>query len=170
MIIDLIRMFIHKKRFKKGDLVKVVDKSRKLKMIGVYSEVVDNNVVKLYMTYHLDDPYGFMFLNTRVITVDYKTIKKPSSQEITTYIDLIQTKFDLHYFGNGKFWKHPSNYKEGEKFILPSSIVNKKLMPTIIGHFSKTEKHGSIDYVYSTDFLGYPALSIFPEEYNRTWC
>lgn len=166
-MINLLGLFIHKRRFKKGEIVEVKWKKKKLFMIGHYGEVSKSGLVKLSMTLDIDSKYGLKYFNTRFITVPYNYIKKVNYFNKNYYLETLQHNFSLEYINGGKFWKDPRKYSEGDMIF----VFDKKKV-IVVDYFGKSLSDGSIipqRYLGEKEEIRYSMLSVFPAEYNRAW-
>ena len=160
---NLLGLFIHKKRFKQGEIVEVKWKRKDLFMIGHYGGVSRDGLVRLSMTLDIDSKYGLKFFNTRLMTVPFSHIKKVDYTNKRYYLETLQHSFSLEYVNGGKFWKDPREYSEGDMIF----VFGKENM--IVDYFGRSSENGSIIPQRSSGEVKYPMLSVFPAEYNRAW-
>ena len=77
-LIDLLKTYRNKKKFKRGSIVRVIDKRRNLNFIGILSKF-DNNIAYLFMIHHLGDHDAFFF-DTNGVTAQISTLHKPNQE------------------------------------------------------------------------------------------
>lgn len=158
-MINLIKTVFYRKRLKKGEIIKIVDKRKNLSVIGVYSKI-DKGIVTIYMSCILEsDVINELFFNINGLTLKATSIKKPNSKEITKYIDYVYDHLKLLYLGNGIFWKDPKNYKEGDEIIV-------KIDPIRVEHFVKEENY-MIFTKETPEPKGHTSLYIIPLKFNK---
>lgn len=154
---NIIGLFLHKRRFKKGEIVRIKDKKKRLNLIGVYSGCNSDGVVTIYMVYHVGETYSF---NTRGLTIRYNTVKKIKRSELDEYLKFVEDRFSLVWDPELKqFWMNPDNYQRGEKFFTFTNYG--KLIVDYFGNNIGDK------YIISTVQQEYLASDCYPYEYNR---
>lgn len=167
-LIDSLKTYRNKKRFKRGSIVRVIDKRRNLNFIGILSKF-DNNIAYLFMIHHLGDHDAFFF-DTNGVTAQISTLHKPSQEELEEYLDYTYNKLSLIYVPWMKlFRKFPNQYIHGEDVFLAmcekdTYIDNRRMK------FDRCESIGS-SLIYKIYCIGeevqYSSSDIYPVEYNR---
>ena len=166
-LIDSLKTYRNRKRFKRGSIVRVIDKRRNLNFIGVLSKF-DNNIAYLFMVYHLGN-YCKFFDTTHGVTAQISTLHKPSQEELEEYLDYTYNKLSLIYVPWMRlFRKFPNQYVQGEDVFLAmcekDTYVDNRRMK-----FDRCEEIEPLIYkIYCIgDEVQYFFSDIYPVNYNR---
>lgn len=167
-LIDSLKTYRNRKRFKRGSIVRVIDKRRNLNFIGVLSKF-DNNIAYLFMVYHLGN-YCKFFDTTHGVTAQISTLHKPSQEELEEYLDYTYNKLSLIYVPWMRlFRKFPNQYVQGEDVFL-AMCEKDTYADNCRMKFDRYERVGSSS-LYKVYCIGeevqFSSDNIYPVEYNR---
>lgn len=165
-LIDSLRAYRNRRKFKKGSIVSVRDKKRNLNLVGMLSKF-DKDIAFLFMVHHIGDN---LFFNTRGITVQVSSLHDPTEEELEEYFGHIYKKLSTVYVPWMKlFRKFPDQYTKGEEVFLAmyeqDSYGRNRVMK-----FDRYERVGSSS-LYKVYCIGeevqFSSDNIYPVEYNR---